>query len=345
MNIKYTTLVLFATIFITPNLVSCADDNNQSTTVKSKEPAPNTPVSFFESVRIASTSGDVSLVWNQLPTSVQSKLDSLVREFATNQPEDIYIQIRLIIERISTLMQSKREFIINTPIEMWEPFAAPLGPSRKAKSALHDLGWNGFVSTYDMVAETALSISTNDQTAYENLPKFSSDRFLKEEGKQLFATLIALSKVFKYNRDLDVDELNEMLFCLGSIQTKLIKEDGDAAIVQVSILEPRLASMVSRSSSKNKISTKELELTKIDGKWFSPMLFQAIQAAVESGKEEILNMVDEYAYHQEYLEQVAEQITLIISMATTYLTALENAATQIEFNIALERAMQFINRF
>jgi len=75
-----------------------------------------TPTTFFEGVKEASQNNDPAAVWNTLPASMQSEFDSLAHDVGNRMQAEFYDSSWILIRRISTLLETKKGFILNTPI-------------------------------------------------------------------------------------------------------------------------------------------------------------------------------------------------------------------------------------
>jgi len=120
----------------------------------------------------------------------------------------------------------------------------------------------------------------------------------------------------------------QVLQSLSSLQASIVSENGDNAIVKTSVALPEMF------LTNGADGTENVSMMKVDGKWIPADLYNGFKIAMAEAKTNIAE-TDFSVDGQQMLG-----MTMMVSMAGTFLGPLESASTQAEFDIAVQKIMQ-----
>ena len=272
----------------------------------------DTPSTFFEGIREAASNNDPSAVWDTIPSSMQNDIDSIAQDYGNRLPEKFYDSAWTLVRRLSSLLENKREFIMNTPVLQMGFLQAT--EEEKAQ----------FIAAYDYIVPAINKLGSSQIGSVNGLKTFNTSKFIAINGSQLMDAVISLAHVVA-SQDQDASAGLQVWQSLSSLQVTTVSENGDNAIVETSIDLPLLF------TQRGVDGTEKVTMKKVDGKWIPLDLHLGFKAAIAEAKANLAT-TDFSIGGKEMMG-----MSMIAAMADVALGPLEASSTQAEFDNAIQQ--------
>jgi len=192
--------------------------------------------------------GRYEVYWEIFPESYQKDLNGLLHDFADNADPEMWSQLFTTFKKTSTVMRTKKEFIL----------ASPLFDQVPLKAGDVETDWEPLVELISVVAESELA----DQGKAKQL---DLGKFIAGTGGQIIKQLLAMSKI----NPGALSSLREFT----SMEIELLSSGDDVAVL----------SMQAPGESPS-----EVEWIKVEGKWFPRDLSMSWKESISMQRERML---------------------------------------------------------
>lgn len=195
-------------------------------------------------------------VWEFLPTSYQTDVNGLVKEFATKMDPEMYNGTFQTAQRLTKLLKDKKAFILkNQTIQ-----GLPIPPEKV------DQFWDPTINLLDTVVQSDIS-------NLDKLKNFDGGKFLSTTGNQLAKSVISIS-------DLIPTKENEPSFSEKMKQTKVtvVSTDGDTAKIKIEAPGEK---------------AKEETMVKVEGKWIPKTLADNWNTKMDNARKQLAELTPE----------------------------------------------------
>ena len=202
-------------VALPPGLESASMDGAPKALVEPKPPVeiPDTPDGTITAVMNALADGNPRGPWDMLPTSYQSKINSLVNEYADVVDPVMWDKGFSVANRIANVLRDKQEFLFGNQMVAMQMANNPQAEEIK--------------KAYPRVVGLLNTILSSDITSREKLKSLDVGDYLGTTGAQLIedvAALAALSPTNTFAQGLD---------SLREVSVKVLKSEGDTATVEI----------------------------------------------------------------------------------------------------------------
>jgi hypothetical protein len=270
----------------------------------------DTPTTFFDGIRDAATNNDPVAVWNTIPHSMQKESDSIVHELGNKLPAEFYDSTWKLIRRISSLLETKKNFILNTPV---------VKMGLMELSAQEQLQFN---ASYDNLIPAISALSESQLATTDGLKKFNTTKFLSRNGNIITTALVSFVQIAA-TQERDASAGLQAWQALSSIQANTVSIDGNTAVVETTIALPAYFS--GRGVNDN----QTVSMTQVEGKWIPADLQNGFSIALAEAKNNIATT--DFSINGQQMLGMA----MAVSLADNFLQPLEQASTQEEFDAAV----------
>jgi hypothetical protein len=292
---------VFLAIVLTTILVGCGS-------------GADTPETFFNGIKDAAEKNDPSAVWETLPSSMQSDVDSLAHDFGEKIPADFYDSTWELVRRISSLLESKREFVLNTPTV------------KMGLMQLNALEQDQFEASYDQIVPMINALSESQLSSAAGLKQFNMSSFLSRNGNKLTTAIVSMLKITA-TQNIQASDGMQVWQSLSSLQVTVVSEEGDTAIVQTTVDLPDIF------KQNGMDDTEKVSMTKVDGKWIPSDLHNRFAFAIADAKRHIATTDFSVTGEQMMV------MSMMVGMADAILQPFEQSNTQQEFDNAVMQLM------
>ncbi len=277
----------------------------------------DTPSTFFEGIKETAVTNNPSAVWNTIPSSMQNDVNSVVHDIGNRLPSEFYNSVWKLVSRLSNLLDTKKEFILNTPIVQMG--LLQLSPQEKEQ----------FVATYDFIVPAINILASSQVSSTEGLKTFNSSKFIANNGRQLTDAAVSIMQVAAtQNREASAGI--QVWQSLSSLQVTTLSETEDSAVVQTSVVLPSLF------AQSGVDGTEKISMSKVDGKWIPSAMQLGFKAAIAEARANIATT--DFSVNSQQMMGMS----MAVAMADKALGPLEAANTQAEFDMAIQQlAMMF----
>ena len=198
------------------------------------KPATQTPEEAVKVIVDGLKESKPVALWDAVPEAGRLTLDGIIRSAATQIQPEIWNATVANLKKLSTLLQTKKEFILASPL--WK--SGRQLPKRDQVTA-----------SYDPLAKLLKTIVESELVDQQKMTHFVGHEFFAGTGAKVLAETRALTKTFK----------SDPLAFIDTMKVTVTKESDSSAKVTVT-----------RPDQKGKPT--QLQLTVVDGQWTSPPL-------------------------------------------------------------------------
>jgi len=248
----------------------------------------------------------LELVWDFLPPSYQTDVDSIVQEFAGKMDDELWKKTFGVAKRFVNLLGSKKEFVLANP----QFQNAPLEKEQLS------VGWDAVVKFLQTFVNSEIS-------DLEKLKKFSGRSFAAGTISSLVDQVFAVSKVAPG------DPLNSSFKQkLAETKVTLVEENGDLAKVKIESPDEE---------------PKEVEMARVEGHWIPKDLADGWAEKIGAAKAQLAVLTPESIAGQkeimlvqldaanQFLDQIEatktpEELTAVVMQAVAPLIPLVQSA-------------------
>ena len=272
------------------------------------KPAPSTPTSMVDGLRESMVEDEPVLLWNTVPTAWQKDVDGLVHEFGKKVPADLYDRVMTTMKKVVTVLQDKKQFVMNTPLvkmQMSEMTAEERDDAMKS---------------YDAIVVLGESITSSNLSSAAGLQKFDMTVFLTQYGPQAHKAFVTLMKLAAAEEP-EARQALEAMDAIKKMSAVVTSESENTAMVTITM--PPLPGGMSLPDDGT------MPMSKVDGKWVPTPMAMMWPMAIGEAKQQ-LAQEDMSASSS----QVA-QVTMVLSLVDAGLGHFEEAKTQAEFDQAV----------
>lgn len=176
------------------------------------ESAAKTPDKVVETVIQGLSKNKPQILWNALPENYQKDVNELLSDFATKMDKDIWNKTFELIQKIITILETKKDLILTGDMVN----EAPVDKKQISEN------WSSFVSILELIVKSELA-------DLEKIRKLNIEKFMAGTVSDLMKKASELSKLEKedkYNKELDK---------LTRIKTSIIKTGNEETTIKIEV--------------------------------------------------------------------------------------------------------------
>ena len=236
---------------------------------------------------------NAGVIWDAMPASYQSDVESLIHDAAAKIDADVYDKALVIANKAVDVLKDKRDFILGLPMLQQGLLAMVIRDQEELKK-----NWNDIVEIVDLIASSELE-------THDSLKSLDVDDFLSGTGSKIMVQLETLSKLTAN------PEMAATWDKFGNVEVNVKSTDGDKAVIEL------------KYEGEDPVT---MAMVKVEGKWVPEDIASDWKRGVEETKAEIAQMTSFMTAEQKTnaLAQMAEIETIVDQLA--------KAETQEEFN-------------
>ena len=235
-------------------------------------------------------------LWDALPDSYQKDVNDLIKAFANKIDAGAWDPAFQIGQRVSKLLRDKKKFILGHPMMAEVPNRADL-----------EKNWDHVVNMLDTVFNSEIA-------TLEGLKKLDMRRFFSGTGSRLMSQFSTLSKLAK-DMGPEQKQAAEMFEKFKAMKATVVSSSGDTAKVKMEVAGEQ---------------PKEVEFTRIEGKWIPTDLAQGFKGGIAEARAAIEKITPEQ------VAQMKSGVMFASGIVGGVIGPMEQATTQEEFNAAVE---------
>jgi len=174
--------------------------------------AATTPDKVVDTVAQDLSKNQPQVLWNALPESYQKDVNELLSDFAAKMDKDIWNKTFELIQKIITILKTKKELILTGDMVNKAPF------DKKQMSE----SWGSFVAILEIIVKSELA-------DLDKIRKLSIEKFLAGTVSSLMKKASEVSKLEKENK------YNKELDKLTRIKTSIIKTENEETTIKIEV--------------------------------------------------------------------------------------------------------------
>jgi len=264
---------------------------------RSPEAIPESPPDAVQVVVEGLADHQPQVLWDALPPSYQTDIRELITTFCTHMHADIYDRTFGILGKAVRVMKEKREFIFNSPVALSVPMLESSMGSQ----------WNETVGLLNTIAKSDLS-------SLDSLGRMDPGDFLASTGHKVMERVEDLRRHSQRSPTLNAwEKMSQAL------------EDAQIDFMLTSDTQGSL-----RFSAPTNDALKEVELTKVEGRWVPSEMAAIWPDKVEEAK---VNMA---RLSGPEFEQAKPMLSMVLGSLEGAMDSLLQAESQQEFDMTLK---------
>ena len=285
-------------LLLAAGLIGCGDSSSSGSGATA---VAQTPDALFKAYGSAQD-GQPQALWNALPDSYQSDVEGLISDFAGKMDPDVWEKGFATFGKLVDVLDKKRDYILGHPMVA-------------GMTAMMGLDQETLGTQIDATVKAMAAISDSDLATVDGLKNLDVEEFLSStigaNMKDLMDAAGSMDPAAMGGMGADPTAL------VGDITTKVLSEEGDSAVVEVTMADGEV---------------QQMPMTKVDGHWLPKEMVDEWAEGIADARENLATF--------EISPEDKNEAMGAMAMVDGVLNQLLEAGSQEEFNQAVDGIMQ-----
>ena len=215
---------------------------------------PDTPDGMMNTVVKELSNKNPGVLWDAMPASYQTDLESIVHEAAGKMDAEVYDKAFVVLNKALDVLKNKKDFILGLPM-LQSPMFPVKGDDLKAN-------WDGVVDVLSILA-------SSDLKSLSSVKSLDVGDFLRSTGGKLMKRAEELTA-------LSPDpEMKKVWTILNTFNAEIVSTEGDTAKIKISAEGEK---------------PDEIDMVKVEGKWVPKDMAEGWKNFIEEMKQNLAGM-------------------------------------------------------
>jgi hypothetical protein len=216
---------------------------------------PSTPDGTVETVTKSLADFKPQVLWSASPSKYQADIKELIQLFAANMDKEVYDKGIATVDKVASILRSKKDFIKNSSMIKGQLEANKVNPDE-------------FGNQLEAIAKIVETLTKSDLGSIDKVKSLDPEKFLATTGSQLMKNSYDIAKMFDKNGDIPpLDKAKE-------VKATVVENKDGKAKLKVETYK----------------GTKEETMVQVDGKWVPELIASDWDKGVAENKQKMKDL-------------------------------------------------------